>query len=166
MSVLVFHLRYFIFFCFFFQAEDGIRDGHVTGVQTCALPIFGYTDRSGIQTGPHLHLSILNKSGVEYDPMLAFRRWGITPGEKPKFTTTPSKPAPSKPSKPKPKPAEKPGSRLSKREVGNVQRALARMGYDVGPPDEDYGGRTTKAVMAYQTDLNTYAGAGLIVDGD
>src|SRR5690625_7236307 len=24
---------------FFFQAEDGIRCGHVTGVQTCALPI-------------------------------------------------------------------------------------------------------------------------------
>src|SRR5690625_6510146 len=31
---------YLVFsFCFFFQAEDGIRDGHVTGVQTCALPI-------------------------------------------------------------------------------------------------------------------------------
>src|SRR2546429_6378479 len=26
--------------CFFFQAEDGIRDVAVTGVQTCALPIF------------------------------------------------------------------------------------------------------------------------------
>src|SRR5699024_11758305 len=26
-------------FCFFFQAEDGIRDRNVTGVQTCALPI-------------------------------------------------------------------------------------------------------------------------------
>src|SRR5438067_13259916 len=25
---------------FFFQAEDGIRDRNVTGVQTCALPIF------------------------------------------------------------------------------------------------------------------------------
>src|SRR5438874_7471338 len=25
---------------FFFQAEDGIRDLYVTGVQTCALPIF------------------------------------------------------------------------------------------------------------------------------
>src|SRR2546429_3456388 len=25
--------------CFFFQAEDGIRDVAVTGVQTCALPI-------------------------------------------------------------------------------------------------------------------------------
>src|SRR5437667_1188609 len=27
--------------CFFFQAEDGIRDRDVTGVQTCALPIWG-----------------------------------------------------------------------------------------------------------------------------
>src|SRR5690606_40835782 len=27
------------YFFFFFQAEDGIRDFHVTGVQTCALPI-------------------------------------------------------------------------------------------------------------------------------
>src|SRR6266496_5203612 len=34
-------IRYTIFFCifFFFQAEDGIRDLYVTGVQTCALPI-------------------------------------------------------------------------------------------------------------------------------
>src|SRR5256885_10391189 len=28
-------------FFFFFQAEDGIRDYKVTGVQTCALPIYG-----------------------------------------------------------------------------------------------------------------------------
>src|SRR5256885_3810947 len=32
---------YFCFFFFFFQAEDGIRDYKVTGVQTCALPISG-----------------------------------------------------------------------------------------------------------------------------
>src|SRR2546422_7429501 len=33
---------FLIFFCFFFfQAEDGIRDVAVTGVQTCALPICG-----------------------------------------------------------------------------------------------------------------------------
>src|SRR5688500_11594604 len=45
-SVLVrFSMFYFIFFFimilvfFFFQAEDGIRDYKVTGVQTCALPI-------------------------------------------------------------------------------------------------------------------------------
>src|SRR2546421_346457 len=38
------------FFFFFFQAEDGIRDLIVTGVQTCALPIFG--------PGQRLHRSI------------------------------------------------------------------------------------------------------------
>src|SRR5690554_4988855 len=35
---------FFIFF-FFFQAEDGIRDADVTGVQTCALPIYDYDHR-------------------------------------------------------------------------------------------------------------------------
>src|SRR5438105_12374531 len=34
-----FVLLYFFFFFFFFQAEDGIRDPLMTGVQTCALPI-------------------------------------------------------------------------------------------------------------------------------
>src|SRR5690606_41043408 len=32
----------------FFQAEDGIRDFHVTGVQTCALPIY-FQKNHGIQ---------------------------------------------------------------------------------------------------------------------
>src|SRR5205807_5979753 len=32
----------FFFFFFFFQAEDGIRDYKVTGVQTCALPISSF----------------------------------------------------------------------------------------------------------------------------
>src|SRR5437870_6742505 len=47
-SVLVIRLRSLrllrvsgIVMRFFFQAEDSIRDGHVTGVQTCALPIYG-----------------------------------------------------------------------------------------------------------------------------
>ena len=31
---------FIFFFFFFFQAEDGIRDTSVTGVQTCALPIY------------------------------------------------------------------------------------------------------------------------------
>src|SRR5439155_8908575 len=35
---------------FFFQAEDGIRDGHVTGVQTCALPISMDCGGGGQQT--------------------------------------------------------------------------------------------------------------------
>src|SRR6266498_4559611 len=33
-----------IIFFFFFQAEDGIRDADVTGVQTCALPILSRSD--------------------------------------------------------------------------------------------------------------------------
>src|SRR2546430_4187971 len=39
-----------ICFVFFFQAEDGIRDLTVTGVQTCALPIF-YNDEWMRQNG-------------------------------------------------------------------------------------------------------------------
>src|SRR5260221_6862014 len=40
---MIYHCSIWIYslakFCFFFQAEDGIRDHCVTGVQTCALPI-------------------------------------------------------------------------------------------------------------------------------
>src|SRR5437763_2614668 len=35
--------------CFFFQAEDGIRDTSVTGVQTCALPISGGPEAAATQ---------------------------------------------------------------------------------------------------------------------
>src|SRR5207253_3609700 len=35
---------------FFFQAEDGIRDGHVTGVQTCALPILTIIGGNGFNS--------------------------------------------------------------------------------------------------------------------
>src|SRR5215510_15681112 len=38
---------------FFFQAEDGIRAGHVTGVQTCALPISGGSDHAATIKSHH-----------------------------------------------------------------------------------------------------------------
>src|SRR5688572_18683236 len=45
-----FFLRFFFFFFFFFfQAEDGIRDLTVTGVQTCALPIFNIDQLGRLQ---------------------------------------------------------------------------------------------------------------------
>src|SRR5699024_11240309 len=44
--------------CFFFQAEDGIRDRNVTGVQTCALPILGSQDVT--------LMNIKDKSEFEY----------------------------------------------------------------------------------------------------
>src|SRR5690349_24179758 len=41
-----------MYFIFFFQAEDGIRDLYVTGVQTCALPICpARRDRDGLRPG-------------------------------------------------------------------------------------------------------------------
>src|SRR5256885_15885626 len=52
--------------CFFFQAEDGIRDYKVTGVQTCALPIsdggwFGYANLTERQytPGPNIDFWLL-----------------------------------------------------------------------------------------------------------
>src|SRR5256884_3768701 len=48
MLVFCFWKLILLYLFFFFQAEDGIRDVAVTGVQTCALPIFGSTDPSGI----------------------------------------------------------------------------------------------------------------------
>src|ERR1022692_3362445 len=37
---------------FIFQAEDGIRDYKVTGVQTCALPIYALVSRRQVQRRP------------------------------------------------------------------------------------------------------------------
>src|SRR6266702_8388643 len=55
---------------FFFQAEDGIRDGHVTGVQTCALPIFAAAAVRGalacLERG-----EILGTAAGSLDPALA-----------------------------------------------------------------------------------------------
>src|SRR5438105_8464926 len=46
-SFFVFLVVFFVvFFFFFFQAEDGIRDPLVTGVQTCALPIWRVDHRA------------------------------------------------------------------------------------------------------------------------
>src|SRR5690606_39478378 len=59
---LIFQLRsvagLFRLFFFFFQAEDGIRDFHVTGVQTCALPILAVALlQRGAWRGPTLLLA-------------------------------------------------------------------------------------------------------------
>src|SRR5436189_4856358 len=45
---------FIFFFFFFFQAEDGIRDTSVTGVQTCALPISRWRRRANASVDSHL----------------------------------------------------------------------------------------------------------------
>src|SRR3712207_7294465 len=64
--------------CFFFQAEDGIRDIGVTGVQTCALPIsadaaqVGALQAAGAESRPVLSVSpelvhrVLHNEGAGY----------------------------------------------------------------------------------------------------
>src|SRR6266508_3725206 len=83
-----------MFSFFFFQAEDGIRDGHVTGVQTCALPIspvtttlrmmprelagFGYVKRRDeADHGRHL---VLGETGTAALHDLALERRGALAG--------------------------------------------------------------------------------------
>src|SRR5262249_57604134 len=45
--------------CFFFKGEDGIRDWSVTGVQTCALPIF-----AAIKGGNRLFHNVAGSDGA------------------------------------------------------------------------------------------------------
>src|SRR6266699_2339286 len=49
---------------FFFQAEDGIRDLYVTGVQKCALPIFDADGRYLAREAPELAAAGLHVAGV------------------------------------------------------------------------------------------------------
>src|SRR3989442_14712186 len=46
-----------LYIFFFFQAEDGIRDADVTGVQTCALPISTNTADGSVPGAPNWHLA-------------------------------------------------------------------------------------------------------------
>src|SRR6266568_6042107 len=50
---------------FFFQAEDGIRDGTVTGVQTCALPISVAAVESLKRRGLALQADVTSRADAE-----------------------------------------------------------------------------------------------------
>src|SRR5690606_35549915 len=82
---------YYVFF--FFQAEDGIRDFHVTGVQTCALPIyhrlaiFGLLQRRQrhLQAGPGIpaakeHASALAEHHVACHRLVQRHARGVAAG--------------------------------------------------------------------------------------
>src|SRR3712207_7832005 len=68
-----------VFYFFFFQAEDGIRDIGVTGVQTCALPILIRTLQDhGIHQGIDVHMECtvvtLLKDGDRVTGAFAYER--------------------------------------------------------------------------------------------
>src|SRR5690349_21991835 len=72
--VFCFIFLFFFFFFFFFQAEDGIRDLYVTGVQTCALPISG--DERDDGRGEQQQREGILKLGEEFEPRGDRRRMG------------------------------------------------------------------------------------------
>src|SRR5687767_15204151 len=51
---------FIFYFIFFFQAEDGIRDKLVTGVQTCALPIFTFAPRNWLSRSCRAGLAVMS----------------------------------------------------------------------------------------------------------
>src|SRR5438132_7550432 len=66
-------------FFFFFQAEDGIRDHCVTGVQTCALPIFTFVIKTPWQ--------------LDFSDFYFAARTGLTHGWAEMYNTSLSMPA-------------------------------------------------------------------------
>src|SRR5436309_11820508 len=60
---------------FFFQAEDGIRDFHVTGVQTCALPISRWPLRMRVSKSPRGSVTAISNGPYQLDL--------VTPGIRP-----------------------------------------------------------------------------------
>src|SRR2546422_1688768 len=124
---------------FFFQAEDGIRDVAVTGVQTCALPISRLFDRRPPPRKPIIaHLVAL---GRPRDPRLLPRK---------------ESPPPSAASRPVPVPstAAAPSTAPPKREPSRselMQRALARAAGKADtearePPDPERAGSASGSV--------------------
>src|SRR5690606_41094240 len=68
----------------FFQAEDGIRDFHVTGVQTCALPIYNGLLRKGeFESVLHSYKDLgLNVKGIDAKKRFMDALKGVTDPER------------------------------------------------------------------------------------
>src|SRR5439155_11712454 len=65
-----------LFIIFFFQAEDGIRDGHVTGVQTCALPICRLRRPPAAEDGDDMAVAAKTRTRERGGPQVHARRAG------------------------------------------------------------------------------------------
>src|SRR5699024_11344519 len=71
---------------FFYQAEDGIRDRNVTGVQTCALPIWGErvrVQRIEVENKPYPLYLLLDKEYQLIEPVMKFIKYLDNTGKSP-----------------------------------------------------------------------------------
>ncbi len=107
--------------------------------------LLGYTDRSGIQTGPHLHFETWRTSSASsyYNPVTLFTKAGIKVGSAPKKSS-----------------AASPSNRgYTVARTKQIQTYLKNLKMYTGKIDGDYGNMTFNAVKTYQKK------AGLYVDG-
>ncbi|GAA0199477.1 peptidoglycan DD-metalloendopeptidase family protein [Glutamicibacter creatinolyticus] len=128
--------------------------GLKVGQRVEAGQLIGYNDRSGNQTGPHLHFELWTdwtNPDSDYDPQLAFKKFSVDPGCAPEV----GRPSASKPA-PKPIP---PKDTNSKADNEAIQKALTEMGLDVGYPDGVNGPKQKAGVAAFQRNH------GLVDDG-
>src|SRR5205807_5668982 len=87
MLLIMFCLTIFVLLyeCFFFQAEDGIRDYKVTGVQTCALPIsslqyYAIGAHFAAEALPQLSAHFLQQAEEEKGHALRFIKYVVDAG--------------------------------------------------------------------------------------
>src|SRR5699024_11796313 len=83
---------------FFFQAEDGIRDRNVTGVQTCALPISYLPIPSPFYLDMFFASALLFHSYIRSDQPAPIHRWAYKISVGHHITPHPTTPVPYKPS--------------------------------------------------------------------
>src|SRR5260221_7767771 len=88
-------------FFFFFQAEDGIRDHCVTGVQTCALPIFRLLSQA--RCAPRGHFDRENAIWYEIR-LIATSLVPCVAGDGGAYISPPPPPPPPPPPRPAPPP--------------------------------------------------------------
>src|SRR2546430_11455194 len=77
---MLFKYKMVVFFFFFFQAEDGIRDLTVTGVQTCALPICSSDSLL-------LKMRMTKELGFDYSPASVIMDFGCGSGNRDRKST-------------------------------------------------------------------------------
>lgn len=112
--------------------------------------LIGYNDRSGNQSGPHLHFELWSNwqnPNSDYDAQDAFHKFKVTAGSAPKVNSAVKAPkAPVKPSK-NPEKNDK-GDYIA------IAKALNAMGIDAGYPDGANGPKLKGGIKAFQRQHN------------
>ena len=108
--------------------------------------LLGYTDTSGIQSGPHLHFEAWRTSSASsyYNPATLFAKAGISVGSTPRKATSQGSST------------SKGNNGYTSAEAKKIQTALKKMGYYSGSVDGVYGNLTKSAVKKYQKKANLY----------